>query len=76
MTATVQPGHPFQQKDLVAVGSKVGRVVCLADDEPLLLIRWEGGHICDWVRAEELVYADESAGPSRHKERVGTDKES
>lgn len=63
MAVIVQPGPPFRQGDLVAVEGRRGKIVVLADDEPLLLIRWEGGRICDWVRAEEAVHADGEGAP-------------
>lgn len=66
------PGHDFRVGDPVSVTARPadgvlprrGRVVALADDAPLLLIRWQGGRICDWKKADELIHVAEADVPS------------
>lgn len=39
---------------------RIGKVIALADDAPELLVRWNGGRICDWKKAEDLIHVSEA----------------
>lgn len=56
-------GHDFRVGDPVEVEHRRGQVIALADDSPMLLIRWAGTRVCDWRKAEETVYVADAGAP-------------